>query len=120
MLSTLIKYRTGEKSKLRFKLDGMAGELTAVASQDIEKVLKACTDDRYRAVILLACEAGLRAAEIRGLQFTDIKDGQLTVRRALDKLTNEVIAPKHNKMRTVPLSPRLAVVLAVLPRRSAP
>jgi len=117
VLSTLIKYRTGEKSKLRFKLDGMMGELTAVSPSDIALLLGACNDERYRTVILLACEAGLRAGEIRGFQWTDIKDGQLTVRRALDKVTNDVIAPKHNKVRTVPLSPNLVACLAKLTRR---
>ena len=38
----------------------------------------------------LAYEAGLRAGEIRGLQWTDIKDGQLTIRRALEKETGRV------------------------------
>jgi len=116
VLSTLIKYVTGERSKLRFKLDGMTGELTAVSAADIELLLGACDDARYRAVILLASEAGLRAGEIRGLQWTDIKAGQLTVRRALDKQTNEATSPKHNKTRSVPLSPRLAEALEALPR----
>ena len=71
---------------------------------------------RYFAVILFAAEAGLRAGEIRGLQFSDVKAGQITVRRALDKLTNDAVAPKHNKARTIPLSPRLLKVLADLPR----
>jgi hypothetical protein len=53
--------------------------------------------DRYRAVILLATEAGLRVEEIRGLQWTDIKDGQLTVQSALDAITNEALPPKHDK-----------------------
>lgn len=97
VLSTLIKYRKGERSKLRFKLDGMDGELTALAVEDAEKLLRATTDDRYRAALLLAYEAGLRAGELRRLQGTDIKDGILTVRRALDKCSNEVTAPKHNK-----------------------
>lgn len=35
-------------------------------------------------VILLADEAGLRAGESRGLQWTDIRAGRLAVRRALD------------------------------------
>jgi integrase len=117
VLSTLIKYVTGEKSKLRFKLAGMAAEITAVATEDVEKLIEACEDDRYRVAILLAAEAGLRIGEIRGLQWTDIKDGQLTVRRGLDVQTNEPIAPKHNKVRTVPLSPRLAAALAKMPRR---
>lgn len=43
--------------------------------------------------------------------------GQITVRRALDNETNEVIAPKHNKGRTVSMSPRIAEALAALPRR---
>ncbi|HEY0254520.1 MAG TPA: site-specific integrase, partial [Kofleriaceae bacterium] len=117
VLSTLIKYRMGERSKLRFKLDGMAGELHALPMEDVERLLAVTKDDRYRAVLLLACEAGLRAGEIRGLQWTDVKDGILTVRRGLDKCSNEVIAPKHNKTRTVPLSPRLVAVLEDLPRR---
>ncbi len=117
VLSTLIKYTTGEKSKLRFKLDGMAGEISAVATEDVEQLLTAATDQRYRLLVLLASEAGLRAGEIRGLMWSDLKEGQLTVRRALDKLTNEAIAPKHNKTRTVPLSPRIVSVLAELPRR---
>lgn len=117
VLSTLIKYVTGEKSRLRFKLDGMAGELHAVASADVERLLDAADDDRYRVVLLLAYEAGLRSGEIRGLQHTDLKAGQITVRRALDKQTNETIAPKHNKTRTVPLSPRLVATMEKLPRR---
>jgi len=76
----------------------------------------AADNETDRVAILLAAEAGLRCGEIRGLQWTDIKDGQLTVRRALDKVTGEVIAPKHNKKRTIPLSPRLVATLANAPR----
>jgi integrase len=117
VLSTLIKYVTGSKSKLSFHLDGMDGELHAVDPADVEKLLEACNDPRYRVVVLLAAEAGLRAGEIRGLQWTDVKDEQITVRRALDRATNESVAPKHNKRRSVPMSPRLAVALAGLARR---
>lgn len=92
-------------------------ELKDLPLAEVELLLLSTTDPRYRAVILLAAEAGLRVGEIRGLQWTDIMSGQLTVRRALDKLTNEAVAPKHNKTRTVPLSPRLAAVLQDLPRQ---
>lgn len=116
VLSTLIKYVTGDKPRLRFKIAGMTGEMSAVAMEDVEKIL-AIADPRDRAVVLLAAEAGLRAGEIRGLQWGDVRDGQVTVRRALDNETNEVIAPKHNKGRTVPMSPRIVEALAALPRR---
>jgi integrase len=117
VLSTMIKYVTGEKSKLRFKLDGMVGEIHAVDPYDVDGLLAAAESDLDRAIILLASEAGLRSGEIRGQQWTDVRDRQTTIRRALDKRTNEVTAPKHNKIRTVPLSPRLEHVLAKLPRR---
>ena len=116
VLSTLIRYVQGEKPKhLRFKLDGMMGEITAVASADVEKLLERA-DDVERAIVLLAAEAGLRVGEIRGLQWTDLKGEQITIRRALDRQTDEIIAPKHNKPRTVPMSPRLVSALASLPR----
>ena len=117
VLSTLIKYSTGEKSKLRFKVAGMSAQIESVSPEDVERLVKAATDQRYRVLVLLAAEAGLRTGEIRGLQWTDLKDGQLTVRRALDYATFEVIAPKHNKSRIVPLSPRIVEALAALPRR---
>ncbi len=116
VLSTMIKYVTGERSPLRFKLAGMAGELHAVDPADVDRLLAAAELERDRVAILLAAEAGLRCGEIRGLQWTDIKDGQLTVRRALDKATGEIVPPKHNKTRTIPLSPRLVTTLAKLPR----
>jgi len=84
---------------------------------DVERLLAVCTDDRYRAVILLATEAGLRAGEIRGLQWTDIKDGQLTIRRQLDRETSLPVPPKHNKARVVPMSARIVQTLATLKRR---
>jgi integrase len=116
VLSTLIKYVTGNKSKLRFKIAGMAGDLASVPWPDVERIL-VVADLWGRAVVLLAAEAGLRAGEIRGLMWTDVKDGQITVRRALDNETNEVIPPKHNKARTIPASPRILAALAELPRR---
>lgn len=116
-LSTLMKYAMGQKPKLRLHVHGMRAEIRAVDPADVERLLVACNDDRHRAVILLASEAGLRAGEIRGLQWTDVKDAQLTVRRALDDATNAALSPKHDKVRNVPLSPRLTEALATLPRR---
>jgi hypothetical protein len=48
---------TGERSKLRFKIGGMAGELASVPAADVEKLL-AVAGDRDRAAVLLAAEAG--------------------------------------------------------------
>src|ERR1700759_3710672 len=87
---------------------GMAAEIMAVPIADVGKLLAAATDARYRVAVLMASEAGLRIGEIRGLQWTDIKtSGTLTVRRAGDP-RNNVGTPKHDKSRSVRLSPARA------------
>jgi len=122
-LSSLLKYArdNGHVSapvvRLRCKVAGMSAEVDAVPMAHVEQLLAAATDERHRAVVLLATEAGLRAGEILGLQWGDVHDGQLTVKRALDKDTGEVIAPKHDKRRTIPLSPRLAGALESMRKR---
>ncbi len=121
-LSSLIKYAVTNgvipppSPPLQCKIDGQVGEVEAVPMEHVERLLESATDDRYRVAVLLGAEAGLRAGEILGLQWGDLRDRQLTVRRAIDKDTREVVAPKHNKVRTVPLSPRLEAALESLPR----
>lgn len=94
----------------------MSPDIVAVPIADVGKLIAAATDERYQVAVLLASEAGLRIGEIRGLQWVDIKHGQLTVRRAIDQFGN-VTTPKHDKRRSVPLSPALLAALAVLPKR---
>jgi len=123
VLSRLLRYaiENGVASppsvRLRCKIAGLAPETVSVPLDQVKGLLDAAEDDVYRVAVLLAVEAGLRAGEIRGLQWGDIRDGQITVRRALDKQSGEVIAPKHDKIRVVPLSPRLESALDTLPRR---
>jgi integrase len=93
----------------------MSAEVIAVPFDDVRKLLTACTDDRYIVAIRLAAEAGLRIGEVRGLQWGDVRDGWITIRRSVDT-RNNVTAPKHNKSRKVPLSPALAAALAKLPK----
>ncbi len=50
------------------------------------------------------------------MQWTDIKDGRITIRCAIDQ-RNNVTPPKHDKARTVRLSPALVSALEKLPRR---
>ena len=45
-----------------------------------------------------------------------VRDGAITIRRAIDQCNN-VTTPKHDKRRTVRLSPALVAELAALPRR---
>lgn len=124
VLSSLLKYavRNGvipaPAYPLSFSKPDVKPETSAVNRTDLEQLLTTgCLDQRYRVIVLLAAEVGLRAGEILGLQWADIADGQLTVRRAASgKNRRDITAPKHNKARTVPLSPRVVAAFATLPR----
>jgi len=124
VLSSLLKYAhenhliAKPTLRLNLKRKGAAKDapIHAVPADDVAKLIAAATDQRYRVAILLASEAGLRIGEILGLQWTDIRDGELRVRRAVDPRGN-VGKPKHDKERDVPLSPALVAELARAPRR---
>ena len=124
VLSSLLKYAHENKLipkptlRLNLKRKGAAKDapIVAVDPTEVAKLIAATTDARYRVAVLLASEAGLRIGEILGLQFTDIKDGELKVRRAVDSAGN-VGLPKHDKTRDVPLSPALSRELERVPRR---
>lgn len=122
VLSSMIRYAGPRGCKLipdpelSCHIDSIDAEIAAVPIDDVRKLLEAAGDDRYRVAVLLAAEAGLRIGEIRGVQWTDIKDGRITIRRSVDP-QNNVGAPKHNKLRTLRLSPALEAALEKLPRR---
>ncbi len=123
VLSSLVKYAVSnhviEDPKIKFSISGEShgARPAAVPMGDVERLLASAPDARHRVAVLLGAEAGLRAGEIRGLQWGDVADGQLTIRRALDTESDEVVPPKHNKVRTVPLSDRLVDEFAALPKR---
>jgi integrase/recombinase XerC len=112
-LSSLLRYArdngvvAAPAVRLRCKVPGMSAEIEAVPMDHVVLLLAVATDARYLVAVLLAVEAGLRAGEILGL----------TVRRSIDKDSGEVVAPKHDKRRTIPLPPRLLSALEALPKR---
>jgi integrase len=123
VLSSLLKYAHENKLidkptlRLHLKRGGRKdAPILAVPSEDVQRLVKAATDERYRVAVLLAAEAGLRIGEILGLQWGDIQGGELRVRRAVDSLGN-VGPPKHDKTREVPLSPELDRELGRMRRR---
>ena len=66
---------------------------------------------RQELVVLLAGDAGLRSGEIRALRWSsiDFSRGLLTIERAYS--LDQVLAPKSDKIRTVPMTARLREAL---------
>jgi integrase len=83
---------------------------------EYERLLDAAKalDPRYYAFVLAAGDAGLRAGEIRGLWWSaiDFKNRLLTVERA--DWRGQITTPKHDKLRTIPMTKRLSEALAAL------
>ena len=68
-------------------------------------------DARYTLLILLGAEAGLRAGEMRALEWTalDFRRKLLTVDKA--EWGGHVTTPKHGKTRVIPMTDRLSMAL---------
>ncbi len=89
---------------------------------EYEKLVAAAKslDPRTLVFVLLGGDAGLRAGEIRGLYWDslDLDRRMLTVERAEWK--GQITTPKYDKIRTVPLTTRLADALRGLRHERGP
>jgi integrase len=115
VLSSIMKYAAQNGlisvAGFRFTVKSDEGaEVEAVPAVDIGKLIAATPDHRYRVMILLAAEAGLRAGEIRALEWADIDGELLNIRRALDT-RNRPTSTKSRRHRRVPVSHELAGAL---------
>ena len=82
------------------------------APDEIKTIIEA-TEGRWRPFFLTAIFTGLRASELRGLRWADVdlKKAELNVTQRADAY-QEIGAPKSEAgHRTVPLTPKLALVL---------
>lgn len=60
-----------------------AKQITIPTEEEITKIMQGCAGRREELPILLAMWLGLRASEIRGLTWDDVRDGRLHVRQAI-------------------------------------
>lgn len=86
---------------------------------EYEKIVAAAErlDPRIHILVLLGGDAGLRPGEIRALQWTaiDLRRRLLTIERA--EYDGHVGLPKHDKIRSVPMTTRLTAALKAHHRR---
>lgn len=89
--------------------------ITYLAARDLAKLLDATTDEPLGPLYALAATTGLRRGELLGLTWADVAGGQLTVRRALGRVTGngwglgEVKSARSR--RTIPLPARARQVV---------
>jgi integrase len=88
--------------------------------EELEQLVDAATKPEERAAVLCGAEAGLRAGEIRCLEWGDIDLGRrlLTVRRT--EYRGHVGSPKGGRARTIPMTNRLTHALRLSQHRRGP
>ena len=94
-------------------------EIATASGAQLVKFFDAIQSERLYAPIMLAATAGLRRGEIAGLQWGDVGDAAVTVRRARVTIGGEVVEsePKNTrrgssrKIRTVPIPPETVAAL---------
>ena len=81
---------------------------------DFERVVRAAEahSDRTLVLVLLGGDAGLRRGEAIGLRFSHIEDGVIGLRQ--QRGLHGLGPPKNNGVRLIPMTPRLAAVVARL------
>lgn len=88
--------------------------------QELEQLIEHVSSPMLRAMVLVAARTGLRAGEVRALQWGDIdyRRNEITVLRAESR--GVIDKPKSGAGRRVPLPSRLKAALSELPRSIAP
>lgn len=118
VVSTILKYALKndviDRLGVKCHIKAQSPEMEIVSQEDLGKLLAAATDLRYKVVILLASEAGLRSGEILALRWQDVADRELRVVQSMDR-SGEFTSPKSWAARTVPLSSALSEALKALP-----
>lgn len=123
VLSSLLQYAATNKRRppveLSFVIDEDEAELVALEPGQVDALVAASADPRYRAAILLGADAGLRIGEIRGLEWDCVDElrRRIVVAKSIDP-ANNVGATKNRKRRRVKTTPRLWEALRLLPRGS--
>lgn len=122
VLSALVGYAVANRviadPKLRYFIKAQQSAMEAVAAADVDRLLAATGDRRYRVGILLAADAGLRIGEIRALPWLEINEigREIGIASSYDP-TNALTETKGWKRRAVPISDRLWSELRTIPRR---
>ncbi len=84
--------------------------ITYLSTRDLARLLDATRDDEFGPLYALAATTGLRLGELLGLEWPDVADGRLTVRRSLARAQGngwELAQPKSARSRrTIPLPAR--------------
>jgi integrase len=122
VLSSMVGYAVTNKiiadPELSFSIQAQENPIAPVALEDVQKLLDACSDARYRVAILLCADAGFRIGEVRALPWLEVNElgREVTIGWSYDR-AGALSETKGWERRSVPISERLRAELKALERR---
>jgi len=93
------------------------GAFTVLTPDEVHAVAQADGSDLYAAVYITAAFTGLRMGELRALRWLDVDFGNRIVHVRRNPVRGVHGAPKSQRVRSVPMTDQVAVVLDALSRR---
>ncbi len=95
----------------------LAGDIDVFSPEEILALVRAAGSDQDGAVYLTAAFTGLRRGELIALRWRDVNFSGATIRVRASYAGESLTAPKSGKVRSVPMAPEVAQVLARLSQR---
>jgi len=122
VLSALVGYAVSNKviadPDLTYAIKTQRTAMEFVLPADVDRLVAAAPDGRYRAAVLLAADAGLRIGEIRALPWLEVNElaREISIAWSYDR-SMSLTETKGWERRTVPVSERLWAAMKALERK---
>jgi integrase len=93
------------------------GDIKVFSPEEIWSLVRAAASDQDGTLFLTAAFTGLRRGELLALRWRDVDFASSAIRVRASYAAGAVTTPKSGKVRSVPLAPEVAEVLAKLAKR---
>ncbi len=95
-----------------------SGDIQVFSPEEVWSLVRAAASEMDGAIYLAAAFTGLRRGELLGLRWRDVDFAASTLRVRASYAAGQLTTPKSGKVRSVPLAPNVATVLARLGQRT--
>ena len=96
-----------------------SGDIDVFSPEEVRALVRAASSEQDAAIYLTAAFTGLRRGELIALRWRDVDFAGQVVRVRASYADGALTTPKSGKVRSVPLAPEVATVLAALGQRGA-
>lgn len=94
-----------------------SGEIEVLSPEEVHALVRAAAGEQDAAIYLTAAFTGLRRGELIALQWRDVDFAGSVIRVRTSYAQGQLTTPKSGQVRSVPMAPDVAAVLAKLSQR---